>query len=376
MELLRRRAADKAAKPADWEQRLKTEVEQRTRDKFASLVGPWTPVDRSRLPKLPGIDQLNPAVSLDKLKYPATMAAQGTKTGERILIQFEMQAVHLKTLSDLGMREKMQEQFTELLRRPKGFLLFAAPPAGGLRTTVDVVLRGLDRFLRECVAVEEESSRGREVENVAVTTYKAADGESPASVLTKLFRTEPNVVLVRDLPDAGTVALICSEVAQQERLVMASIRANDCAEALLRVLMLKAPPAEVAGGVTAVLCQRLVRKLCDRCKEAYAPPSQVLRQLGIPEGRVRAFYRPYQPKPEDKTEVCRECGGLGYKGQTAIFELLVLDPDVGRVLATTPKLDLLRQAARQAGMKSLQEEGVLLVARGVTLLPELMRVMK
>ncbi len=140
--------------------------------------------------------------------------------------------------------------------------------------------------------------------------------------------------------------------------------------------MLKAPPAEVAGGVTAVLCQRLVRKLCDRCKEAYAPPSQVLRQLGIPEGRVRAFYRPYQPKPEDKTEVCRECGGLGYKGQTAIFELLVLDPDVGRVLATTPKLDLLRQAARQAGMKSLQEEGVLLVARGVTSLPELMRVMK
>ncbi len=197
VELLRRRAADKAAKPADWEQRLKTEVEQRTRDKFASLVGPWTPVDRSRLPKLPGIDQLNPAVSLDKLKYPATMAAQGTKTGERILIQFEMQAVHLKTLSDLGMREKMQEQFTELLRRPKGFLLFAAPPAGGLRTTVNVVLRGLDRFLRECVAVEEESSRGREVENVAVTTYKAADGESPASVLTKLFRTEPNVVLVR-----------------------------------------------------------------------------------------------------------------------------------------------------------------------------------
>ena len=285
--------------------------------------------------------------------------------------------MHLKTLADLGMREKMQEQLMELLRRPKGFLLFSALPAGGLRTTIDVALRGQDRFLREFAAVEEENSRGREVENVTVTTYTAADGQSPAAVLSKVFRTEPNVVLVRDLPDADTVAQICGEVAQADRLVLGSIRAKDCAEALLRVLMLKAPPKEVAASVTAVLCQRLVRKLCERCKQAYAPTDQVLQQLGIPPGRVRAFYRPYQPKTgDDKRDRCRECGGVGYKGQTAIFELLVLDPTVGRVLTTTPKLDLLRQAARKAGMKSLQEEGILLVARGVTSLQELMRVMK
>ncbi len=377
IELIKKRAADKEGNAAEWEQRLKTEPEQCAREKFASPLGRWTPVDRSRLPKLPGVEQINPLVSLETVKYPATLASQGTKTGERVLVQFEIKPLHLKTLADLGMRDKMQEQFQELLKRPKGFLLFSALPAGGLRTTIDVVLNGMDRFLREFAAVEDEGSRAREVENIAVTTYKAADGQGPAAVLPKVFRTEPNVVVVRDLPDADTVALICRDVAESERLIMGSMRAKDCAEALLRLLVLKAPPEEVAAAVSAVLCQRLVRKLCDLCKEPYAPAPQVLQQLGIPAGRVRAFYRPHQPKPDEgKKDLCRECGGIGYKGQTAIFELLTLDDNVREVLAATPKLDVLRQAARKAGMKSLQEEGILLVACGVTSLPELMRVMK
>jgi type II secretory ATPase GspE/PulE/Tfp pilus assembly ATPase PilB-like protein len=377
VELIKKRPAAKDSNAAEWEQRLKTEAEERAREKFASPVGPWTPIERSRLPKLPGVEQINPLLSLDTVKHPATMASQGTKSGERVLVQFEITPLHLKTLADLGMREKMQEQLTELLQRSKGFLLFSALPGGGLRTTIDVVLHGMDRFLREFAAVEEQSSRPREVENVTVTTYTAADGQSPAAVLPKLFRTQPNVVLVRELPDAETVELICRELSEADRLVLASIRAKDCAEALLRVLMLKAPPPQVAATVSAVLSQRLVRKLCDHCKEAYAPPLQVLKQLGIPPGRVRAFYRPPQPKPDEgKKARCPQCGGVGFKGQTAIFELLLLDETVRKVLATTPKLDLLRQAAHKAGMKSLQEEGILLVARGATSLPELMRVMK
>jgi len=106
------------------------------------------------------------------------------------------------------------------------------------------------------------------------------------------------------------------------------------------------------------------------------PPPQVLQQLGIPEGRVQAFYRPFQPNPQEPKEPCQVCGGIGYFGRTAIFELLVVGDNVRKALATSPKLDVLRQAARKDGMKSLQEEGVLLVARGVTSLPELMRVLK
>ena len=203
-----------------------------------------------------------------------------------------------------------------------------------------------------------------------MTTYKAADGPSPADVLPKFFRTEPNVAVIRDLVDAATVELMCEQIAEN-RLMISTIRAKDCAEALLRVLALGVPPDQFAQSVTAVLNQRLIRKLCESCKEAYAPTPQVLQQLGIPEGRVQAFYRPPQPNAEEPKEPCQVCGGIGYLGRTAIFELLVVGDTVRKVLTTNPKLDLLRQAARRDGMSSLQEEGVLLVAKGVTSLPEL-----
>jgi type II secretory ATPase GspE/PulE/Tfp pilus assembly ATPase PilB-like protein len=122
----------------------------------------------------------------------------------------------------------------------------------------------------------------------------------------------------------------------------------------------------------------LIRKLCENCKEAYAPPPEVLKQLGLPAGRIEALYRPpTQPiDPKNPEKVCETCMGVGYFGRTAIFELLVLENNLRQILGKTPKLELLRDAARKSKQRSLQEEGILLVAKGVTSIPELMRVLK
>ncbi len=311
------------------------------------------------------------AAECENIEYGGTLTSQGTKTGERVLMQFVDEKIRMTTLEELGMRPKMQEQLRELLKLKKGLLLFSAMPAAGLRTTMDVVLHQTDRLVREFMAVEAQGNRFQEVENIPATTYNASSGQSPADVLPKMFRMEPNVVVIRDLVNAETVGLLVREV-PQNRLFISTIRARDCAEALLRVLALGASPAEFAQLPSAVLGQRLVRKLCEKCKEAYAPTAQVLRQLGIPEGRVRAFYRP----PQHPEEICPKCGGIGYKGRTAVFELLAVGPNVRKMLAAGPKLEVLRQAARKDGMRNLQEEGILLVAKGVTSLPELMRVLK
>jgi type II secretory ATPase GspE/PulE/Tfp pilus assembly ATPase PilB-like protein len=311
------------------------------------------------------------AAEYEGTRYTATLACQGTKTGERAIVQLEEKQVRFASLEELGMRDKMQKQLNEVMDLPQGMVLFSALPANGLRTTVNVALRGTDRLMREFMAVEEETNRYEEIENVPVTTYDAAAGQTLAEVLPKVFRAEPNAVVVRDLTDGEAVGLLCHEVRNQ-RLIFSTIRAKDGTDALLRVLALKVPPAEFAKAVAGVLSQRLVRKLCEACKEAYAPPPEILKQLGIPEGRVPSFYRPPQ-KPE---KVCRQCTGIGYLGRTAIFELLVVGDTVRKVLATSRKPDLLRSAARKDGMRSLQEEGVLLVAKGVTSLPELMRVLK
>jgi type II secretory ATPase GspE/PulE/Tfp pilus assembly ATPase PilB-like protein len=309
------------------------------------------------------------------IKYSSTLATQGTPTGERAVVQFEEKKIRFKTLDELGMRPKMQEQLKELLAAPKGFVFFSALPANGLRSSTGVILHGTDRFTREFASLEEETNRYEPVENVAVTTYSEAQGQTPADMLIKLFRTEPNVVIVRDLVNAQTVSMMCREIVE-DRLMISTIRAKDCADAMLRVLAMDVPPLEFAKAVSGILCQRLVRKLCEECKEAYQPAPQILQQLGIPEGRIPAFYRPRQPDPENPKEICEKCNGIGYYGRTAIFELLAVGDNVRRILATNPKIDLLRQAARKEGMVSLQEEGILLVAKGITSLPELMRVLK
>jgi len=304
-------------------------------------------------------------------KYYGKLSTQGTKTGERAVVQFEESKIKLSTLDELGMRPKMQEQVKELLDRDTGMLLVSAPPASGLRTTMDVLLHQTDRLMREFAAMEAEDKRYEQVENIPVTTFSPGEDPPPTQVFAKLLRTEPNVVVFRDLPDADTASSVC-EAARDDILVISTMRAKDSAEAALRVLALGLPGEELAGALKGVLCQRLIRKLCDECKEAYMPPPQVLKQLGIPEGRVQAFYRP----PQQPEEVCEHCSGIGYHGRTAIYELLLVGQTVRKVLAAKPKLDLLRSAARKDGMRTFQEEGILLVAKGTTSLPELMRVLK
>jgi len=369
---LTKKMASPEVEPAALQLQVRAAVAEKVRKRFASPIGPWTPVQKSDVARIKGAGPLNPDESLEPAKALGTLTAQGTQTGERVLIQFEEKKARLHhSLDDLGMRAKMQEQLKELLGREQGFVLFSAPPANGLRTTTHLVLRGLDRLVREFEAVEEETNRYDEIENIRVTTYKAADKESPATVLPKVFRMEPNVVVVRDLVNAETVQMMCEEIADN-RLLIGTVRAKDAAEALLRVLALGVPPPKFSAGITAVLSQRLVRKLCEVCREAYVPPPQVMQQLGIPQGRVQTFYRP----PQQSEETCVACGGVGYIGRTAIFELLVVDDAIRKALCTAPKLEVLRSLARKSGSTSSQEEGIVLVAKGVTSLPELMRILK
>ena len=309
-------------------------------------------------------------------KSTCRITTQGTQTGERVILQIEFRKPRFETLDDLGMRPKMQEQLHDLLQK-SGFFLFASLPGDGLTTMIDTVLKVTDKFTRHFVAVEEASKRERDIENVGVTTYDAAAGETPLSVLPKLVRTYPDAIVVRDLINAETVRFLCQQTKEQ-RVVLGSVRAKEAVEAPLRVMLMKVPAEEFAPTALGVLNLRLVRKLCEKCKEGYRPPAEVLKQFGLPPEKVEAFYRPPTAPidPKNPEKVCEECQGVGYRGRTGIFELLVFDDALRQILAANPKLEALRAAARKAKNRSLQDEGLVLVARGATSLPELMRVLK
>lgn len=307
--------------------------------------------------------------------YDATFTSQGTSRGERILIQFEDKEVSFNSIKETGMRDPMQEKLIEVLDGENGMVIISAMPASGLRSTTSLLLKKTDRFTREFLAVEDEARSYEKIENIPVMKYKLgenlAEGESAREVLIRAFRMVPNVFVMRDLVDGECVKLLCDQ-ASDEMVVLGTIRAKDCAEALLRILALEAPAKPFAKAISAVLNQRLVRKLCDECKEAYAPTPQVLKQLGIPTGRIQAFHRP----PQEPEKICPKCNGVGYYGRTAVFELMIVNDNIRKLLAEGGKTDEIRRAARKAGMQNLQAEGIVLVAKGITSLPELMRVMK
>lgn len=315
-------------------------------------------------------------------KFNVTLQDRIAKDGEQMVLTFDDGAPPPAKFDETGMRPGMIDRIKELTAGP-GFFLVSAPPKHGFTTIFNCSVRLVDRYLRNVVAVEDVNGNEHETENAPITAYNPKTGESPVTVLPTLLRTYPDVVCVRKLENAESTNLLL-EQPNLERLVIAGMVATDSIEALLRVIALKCSREKFVKGVTAVLSGRLIRRLCDICKQAYPPPPQLLQQLGIPAGKIQAFYRPgppplppdYEPDPTQPPPVCPKCNGIGYYERAAIFELLEPSEDLRKALLKTNKLDELRQAAKKAGHNGLMEEGVAAAARGLTSIQEVIRVLK
>ena len=175
-------------------------------------------------------------------------------------------------LDELGMRDRMRDQFRETINRPTGLILLSAPPVGGLKTTWNVGLGAADRYMRDFVAIEDKDQAITDVENVEVDTYHAAAGETPEQVFRKLALKQPDVFCVPELPNTEMLRLLCGHVNDDGKMAISSVRAKEAPEAILRALMLKPSVQEFAKALVCVLNTRLIRRLCEECKQAYQPP--------------------------------------------------------------------------------------------------------
>jgi type II secretory ATPase GspE/PulE/Tfp pilus assembly ATPase PilB-like protein len=319
-------------------------------------------------------------------KYECLISTQGVQTGERVLLQLTIpKEKKFKTLEDLGMREKQREKLLKLMKSEKGLFVFSSLPAGGLTTTGTVSLTATDRLLRDFLAVEDARHRNPAVENVDVTTFDSSQGEKPMTKLPSLIRRHPDAVVVMDLVEKETLEYLIAQIDERPILFFTSINAKDASEAILRLLATyKVPADKVAPILIGVLYARLIRKLCPKCREPYQPAPQLLQKLGIPPDRVTEFYRERQPpgpdatekEKKEKSEPCKKCSGIGYFGRTAIFELVEVNDPLREALVKQPKLEVIKKIARAGGNPTLLDEGLVLVAQGVTSLEELQRVLK
>ena len=309
-----------------------------------------------------------------KKKILAKFTSQGTKTGERALIQYDDPSIKKRRLPDYSLRPKVLEDLQSLLTAKKGLIVVSAAPGVGLTSLTTACLAAIDRYTRSVMAVEDKQSPDVEVENVPITTYDSLEQENPMTKLPGVIRQFPDVIFVPDMVNAETATFLCEEAISEDRLIVTTSRARDAVEGLLQpAIATKAPLKKYAAAATGSIAQKLVRKLCDTCKEAYPPQPQILQRLGIPPDKVNAFYRP--PTQQQK-EVCKNCAGLGYKDQIAMVELLVVDDLIRQTMLREPKVDAIRAAARKQGMKTFEDEGLMLVVKGITSVAELSRALK
>ncbi|MDR0608648.1 MAG: Flp pilus assembly complex ATPase component TadA [Planctomycetaceae bacterium] len=313
-----------------------------------------------------------------KKKYEAEFISQGTKSGEAVMIQFTASKVPFKSLNELGMRPEVQPKLLEQLNAPQGIFIVSAPPTNGLRSSMDVFTRTCDRFTRDVVNIEDAALPTEAIENIVLVQYDSSKGETPLTVLPDALFKEPHALIVRDMSALETLQLCCREV-DMHRLFITTIRAKDGVEAILRFLATKIPPQQFISRLNGVINQRLIRKLCPACKEPYQPAPQLLQQLGLRPDQVKEFYRTRTPLPEPeerKRGICPNCNGIGYRGRTALFELLVMSDSVRELILSNPNPASIRQQFTKEGQTGFLYEGIHLLIKGETTVEEFSRVMK
>lgn len=308
-----------------------------------------------------------------KREVTVKIMTQGVPTGERVLLSFEGEKSILKTLDEMGMRPEMQERLKKLLVVNKGFFVFSAPPASGLRSTTQAALKKTDRYVKEFFEIGDGVHHYEEIENINLVTCESKDVTEWRQFVRSIFLKEPDVVVCRDIPFPEVMNDMLQELQSENRLLITTTRAKDCAEALLRIMATKCDAKLWVKEVHAVLCQRLIRRLCPHCKEGYTPSPQLVQQLGLPAGR-HTLYRPPQTVKEGE-EPCKECRALGYDGRIAIYELVTIGETTRKALLTQPQPEIIRKALKKDGNRLMMEEGFQLVAEGITSLQELKRVM-
>jgi len=325
------------------------------------------------------------AAAFMKGDWILTVLSQGTPNGERVLISIDPKKPVLKSLSDLGMREKMQEKLKGLLNG-HGLVLMSAPAGHGLPTTWRVALESSDRFVRDWVSLENKSEPDPEMINITQNFFDPSQGETPETAFAKVLLKQPDVLVMPTFYNDAVVEQVLFQIKQEGKHGVTRIVANDPIEAILVLLTTyRGKAKELLEALTGVLSQRLTRKLCESCRQTFQPSPPLLQKLGVPAGRISQLYQPFiPPPPEQRVDakgnqieipICEKCHGRGYLGRVAIFELLELTPEIKQAIlkyAKTP--DAIKQFAKKSGHLTFQDEAVLAVATGLTSLQEMQRV--
>ena len=300
------------------------------------------------------------ALKINNKNYDFRVSTLPTMFGEKVVIRVLDKDGFNKEKTELGFFDDDLVKFDSILSHPHGIVLVTGPTGSGKSTTLYTALRDLCKPNVNIMTVEdpvEATVRGVNQVQVNVKT-----GMTFASALRAFLRQDPDIIMVGEIRDRET-AEIAIRAAITGHLVLSTLHTNDSVSSIDRLIDMGVEPFLIASSLVGVLAQRLVRRLCPKCKEEYIAKEHEMKILKLNE--ETRIYKPVG---------CPECNGSGYKGRIAAYEILMINGEMRELISQNAPIETIRQLALQNGMKTLFDSCTRLILEGITSLEEMMSV--
>jgi len=284
--------------------------------------------------------------------------------GESIVLRILDKGSILLDIERLGFPEDILSDFEEIIQRPHGMILVTGPTGSGKTTTLYCALEKINSPERKIITVEDPVEY--QLRGINQMQVKPSIGLSFANALRSIVRQDPDVILIGEVRDAET-AEIAIHSSLTGHLVFSTLHTNDAPSAITRLIDMGMEDFLLSSTIIGILAQRLVRVACPFCQESYVPEPAVLQEMeksAVGAGDWNVI----------KVNGCAKCSHTGYFGRTGIFEFLKVTDEIQRLILEKKDSNIIKEAGRKNGMRTLREDGWLKVRQGITTIPEVLRV--
>jgi type II secretory ATPase GspE/PulE/Tfp pilus assembly ATPase PilB-like protein len=290
-----------------------------------------------------------------------------TVHGEQAVLRLLNQSQGIIPLKDLGMTPHLSKQMDRLVQQPHGIVLVTGPTGSGKTTTLYSALNRIDADKKNIVTIEDpveyriaKYGQMQVNEKIGVTFSKG---------LRAMLRQDPDVIMIGEMRDSET-AQIAIQSSLTGHLVLSTLHTNDASSTIIRMIDMGIEPYLVSSTVTAVLAQRLVRKICPHCKESYGITWEEMIALELDQAMTKEEFSGTLWRGKG----CDLCYHTGYQGRIGIFELLLIDDEIRRSINKISDVTIIRRLATESGMKGLKYDCAVKVIKGMTTVEEMLRV--
>lgn len=285
-----------------------------------------------------------------------------THYGERVVMRILEKEKGPLGFEQIGMAADVRNKFSELINSPFGIFLVTGPTGSGKTTTLYAALQEVSSPDVNIITVEDPVEY--DLKGVGQIPVNTKTGMTFSRGLRAILRQDPDVIMVGEIRDIET-AEISVQASLTGHRVFSTLHTNDAVGSITRMVDMGVESYLVASSLLGAMAQRLVRKLCDDCREEIQPDAGERQLLGVSAEEQLSIYHP---------KGCESCGHTGYRGRTGIYELMVVDDEIRHLIHENGGEQSLRKAAREQGMRTLREDGIAKALQGVTSLEEVLRV--